>query len=321
MGLMSGPLFGGFILHNYSWRTIFLLNVPISFTVFLGGWLFIAGTIPKYINKNSGFDWFGAMLWGVVVTLAVILFNGHGIWNRYSFFLLVCLLCLVMILFFRFETTRKDPLIPVILLGKRYYRVAMLSVTLSFAVLFFVLILMPFYFNYVLGLTFDKIGYMMMAVPVSLFVVSPLSGRLFDRMGSKYLTFVGLFITGCAVLFLSAITEESSLPDIGWRLSLLGCGQSIFLSPNTASVLSRVRFEDTGISSGMLATCRNLGMLIGVAMVGMIFSFFFGTFTEGGQLGEFRVEQLPQFVRSFRYTLYVAAALAFAGSLISLQRE
>ena len=322
LGLMTGPLIGGFILHAYDWRTIFLLNVPISFTAFLFGWIFIAGTLPKYIKEDSRFDWFGAVLWCIVVSLTVVILNGHDVWKISQFLFLLFLLFGVTVFFLRWEFKRGDPLIPVILLRKKFYSVAMLSVTLSFAVLFFVLILMPFYFNYVLGLSFDKIGYMMMAVPVTLFVVSPLSGRLYDRMGSRYLTFMGMFVTGSAVIFLSAVTETSSLLDIGWRLSLLGCGQSIFLSPNTASVLSRVSLEDTGISAGMLATCRNLGMLLGVALVGMIFSYFFELLTDGQKLGGgYHIGLMPQFLQSFRYTFFVAAALAFSGAIISLRRR
>jgi MFS family permease len=180
---------------------------------------------------------------------------------------------------------------------------------------------MPLYLLYVAEYSFDRIGYMMMAVPVSLIIVSPLSGILFDRIGAKYLTLSGLFITGTAVFLLSAITETSSAADIAWRLVLLGCGQSIFLSPNTASVLSQVSFEDTGISAAMLATCRNLGMVIGAAAAGLIFSIFFQKFSGGMNLREYTAAQLPDFMRSFSYALYVAAAAAFLGSFLSLQRE
>lgn len=321
-GLMSGPLLGGFVLHHYGWRELFLVNVPVSGPVFLLGWFYLSAVRPAKVRGNRSFlDKIGAILWAAVISLLILLLSGHLDLTISAMLLIGLILCSMIIVLYRYERTQKEPFLPVALLQRRYYAIAMGSVLLSFVVLFFVLILMPLYLHYVLELSFDKIGYTMTAVPVSLFIVSPLSGRLFDRMGARYLTFAGLFITGSAVLLLASITETSSPADIAWRLALLGCGQSIFLSPNTASVLSRVKLEDTGISAAMLATGRNLGMVIGVATAGLIFSFLFQKYSGGGTLREYTAVQLPYFLSSFRYTLLLAAALAFLGSFISLRRE
>lgn len=321
MGLMSGPLLGGFILHNYSWRTIFLINVPISFSVFLFGWIFLAGTLPKYIDENFSFDWKGAILWIAMVGLVVVLLNGNLVNGSGLRILASALLMLVTIAIFYHESRQRDPLIPVSLLSQRFFGIAMITATLSFTVLFFVLILMPFFLRYILDLSFDKIGCTMIAVPVSLFVVSPAAGRLFDRFGAKYLTTIGMLVTGIAILLISTLSMNSSLLDIAWRLSLLGCGQSIFLSPNTASVLSKVTFQQTGITAGMLATCRNIGMLIGVALVGLIFGFLFSYFSDGMNLKNYTVQELPYFLKAFRLTLIPAAFISFGAALISYQRE
>lgn len=321
MGLMSGPLIGGFILHNYSWRMLFLLNLPISLTISVFGWMYMVGTLPKNINKHSKFDLLGSLSWIILISLAVVLLNQPTAVHPYLKVIGTLGIISIAIYFIRHEIKVVEPLLPVSLLRQHYYGIAMLCSTLSFAVLFFVLILMPFYLNYVAGLSFDKIGYMMMAVPVSLFVVSPLSGRLFDRFGAKYLTSIGMSVTAVAIYLLSRISFDASLADIAWRLALLGCGQSIFLSPNSASVLSRVTFQDTGITSGMLATCRNLGMLLGVALVGMIFSNLFEYFTGGILLRDYTAVHLQSFMRAFKYTLLVAALIAVCTAGLSLRRN
>jgi len=322
LGLLSGPLVGGFVLHSFNWRTLFLFNAPVSFIVFLFGWFFLAGTLPKHTGPVLDFDWKGAILWAVGVVMLVLLTNLQLLTSIYGYgYIIVCAVFGIWaFLFLRCQRRSENPLVPVFLLKQKYYFIAMIAVLISFCVLFFVLILMPFFFKYVMGLSSDRIGYMMMAVPVTLFVVSPLAGRMFDRFGARFLTSGGMLITTGAVLLLASITETSSLIDIGWRLALLGCGQSVFLSPNTASVLSRVEFDETGVSAGMLATSRNLGMLLGVSLVGLIFSWLYGNAT-GGDLGDFRPELLPQFLGAFRYSLYAAAFLAFTGSLISLIRK
>ena len=321
MGLMTGPLLGGYILHNYNWRTIFILNVPISLLVFLFGWQYLAGTLPKYTEKQNNFDWKGSVLWGVLISVSVLMLNGYFTRNVFGIFISICVIAVLILYFMYHEARQADPLIPITLIRRRYYGVAMVSAALSFAVLFFVLILMPFYLHYIKELSFDKVGYMMMAVPVSLFIVSPVSGRLFDRFGAVYLTVSGMVITGCAVLLLSMVNELSTLVDIGWRLSLLGCGQSVFLSPNTASVLSRVNQEDAGITAGMLATCRNMGMLVGVALVGLLFSKFYHYFSSGLTLTTYSMDQLPYFMKAFSSTLWIASLLAFITAIISYQRK
>ncbi len=321
MGLMSGPLFGGFIIHNFSWRTIFLITVPVSFSVFLFGWIFLAGTLPKYIDEKRKFDWGGSIFWAVVITCAVLLLN---IYPHGGFFIKIGGPLLLLGLFLAFilhESKQITPLFPIELLRKRYYAIAMFSSALSFSVLFIILILMPFYLSYVQGFTSDKIGYMMMAVPVTLFIVSPLSGRLFDKIGARYLTSGGLLVTCAAVILLAMVDTSSSSFDIGWRLSLLGCGQSIFLSPNTASVLSRVSRENTGTTSGMLATCRNLGMLTGVALTGMVFGTLYLYFSDGQHLKDYTPEMMSNFMISFRITLGLASFMAFGGAIISSKRE
>ena len=82
-----------------------------------------------------------------------------------------------------------------------------------------------------------------MAVPATIVVLSPLSGWLYDRIGARYLTTGGLVLSGLALLGLALLKATSSPLEIAGKLALLGAGQSIFLSPNSASVLSKVSEE------------------------------------------------------------------------------
>ncbi len=321
MGLMCGPLVSGFIIHNFNWRTIFIITVPVSVSVFLFGWIFLAGTLPKYIDEQRKFDWIGSVLWIVIIAFAVLLLNTY---NQGSLLLKIAGPLLFLCFLFCFilhELKQTDPLFPIELLQQKYYGIAMFTSALSFAILFVILILMPFYLNYVQGFSSVKIGYMMMSVPVTLFVVSPVAGRLFDRIGSRFLTSIGLLVSGVAVLLLATVNTSSTPFDVGWRLSLLGCGQSIFLSPNTASVLLRVSLEHTGTSSGMLATCRNLGMLTGVALAGMIFGALYYYFSDGQVFKDYNPLLVVEFMKSFKLTLCLTAVMAFLGAFVSSRRE
>ena len=219
------------------------------------------------------------------------------------------------------EKTRKSNILPLHLFGKSYYHIGLITAAISFGSLFVILLLMPFYLDYIKHLPADMIGLGMMALPLTLFVVSPSAGMLYDRLGSRYLTTAGLLLCLVALLLLISIDEKSSMIGIAFRLALLGMGQSMFLAPNSASLLSRIHDSDAGITSGLLATSRNLGMLIGAAFAGIVFAAWFSYFSSGAELRHFVPEQVPVFIQALRATFSCTAAVSLIAVIISWQRE
>jgi EmrB/QacA subfamily drug resistance transporter len=322
MGLMSGPVVSGFLISSYSWRALFLVTLPVSAVVLLtGSVVLMKKNVVSAPGKNRQFDWKGAFFWGTLIS-SIILY-GHFLpalspgLKVAGFFLLLFLSAL----FVWSEKTRKSTLLPLHLFAKNYYHIGLITAAISFATLFVVLILMPFYLDYIKGLPTDLIGLVMMAVPVTLFVASPTAGLLYDRFGSRYLTTGGLLLSCVALLTLTQLETDTSLIQISWRLSLLGLGQSIFLAPNTASLLSRSRDADAAITSGLLATSRNLGMLVGAAFAGIVFAAWFGYFAGGSELGDYHPGQAHSFLLAFRLTLFCTAFFSIAAASISWQRE
>jgi len=189
----------------------------------------------------------------------------------------------------------------------------------SFAVLFFVLILMPFYLARVLLLPPDRIGYVMMAVPLCVFVVSPVAGRLYDLFGARIVATGGLICCMAALFLLTHLTADSTPLAIAVRLALLGFGQAMFLSPNSASALGGVADELAGVTASLLATARNFGMLAGTALAGLTFALHFSAATGGLDMKEFVPSATPAFMlaltRSFGYALIISL-LSIAASLL-----
>jgi EmrB/QacA subfamily drug resistance transporter len=324
MGLLLGPLISGMLIHSYSWREIFLVTVPLSLIATLGGVLLFGK--ENFVQRSAAlrqhppFDWGGMFCWAGMISFAV-LFATHGqdtsgptlLAQGSAFFTFLLLLI-------RIEKITSHPLIPLPLFRRRPYAIAMFCAALSFAVLFVVLILMPFYLNYVLGLSPQKIGMVMMAVPIAVFFISPLSGRLYDFMGARLLTTAGLAIAACGLLSLCFLGLGNSPLDVVWRLALLGCGQALFLSPNSATVLANVSSEQTGVSSGLLATARNMGMLVGVSVAGLLFGILFRRLSGGLDLSQYGPSQDVYFVTAMRITFAVAAVFSVAGAWLSSLR-
>lgn len=322
-GLMSGPIVSGFLISSYSWRMIFLVSVPLCFVILLSGIVLYkqAGAVSVQPLNKRLFDWKGALLWATLV-ISLILYGNFlpvlgGRVKAAGFLWLL----LVLLLFIWAEKNRKSHILPLHLFGKSYYHIGMITAALSFCTLFVILLLMPFYLDYIKHLSADVIGLVMMAVPLTIFIVAPSAGMLFDRLGSRYLTTGGLLLSFLALLLLITIDENSGIVGIAFTLALLGMGQSMFLAPNTASLLSRIHDVDAGITSGLLATSRNLGMLVGAAFAGIVFAAWFSYFSSGGELREFTPAQVPLFIQALRATFSCTAAVSLVSVFISWQRE
>ncbi|HHD57149.1 MAG TPA: MFS transporter, partial [Desulfobulbaceae bacterium] len=216
---------------------------------------------------------------------------------------------LVWLFFIVHELRKKHPLFPVSLFRNRFYAMAMVSAMLSFTVLFFVLLLMPFYLSSVRRFPPDQVGYFMMAVPLCVFFVAPLAGRLHDIIGARIIASVGLACCLISLLFLTRLSVASSGLFIVSALALLGFGQAMFLAPNSAAALAGVPHEESGITSSLLATSRNMGMLLGTALAGFVFARVYGQLTGGMDIKDFTSGQTAQFIQALQQTFKTGALL------------
>lgn len=321
-GLLSGPFISGLLLSRFSWRAIFLVTLPVSITAYLVGRFFVLNRLPQIPAKIiSAFDWQGSFCWVAMVVL------GLSIFHRLDRFLtlanLVILACLVglVLVFIRIEKNSAHPILPISLLGKRYYWVAVLTAAISFATMFTVLVLVPFYLEYVILLPVETIGRIMMAVPATLILLSPASGWMYDRIGARFLTTAGLGLCCLALTGLAFLSAESTITEVTVKLAMLGAGQSVFLSPNSASVLSQVSEEQSGITSGILATARNFGMVTGATLAAALFSWWFTFYSGGGQLTDYTVVDRNAFILALRTTFLMTACCALLGGVFSARRE
>lgn len=338
LGLMTGPVVSGLLLHYLHWRTIFWVTVPVGLFFFVMTRKVLTELTRKCNGMGvaegvstirlKGTDSYGAILWACVVTLTLLLFThatslccGNGMYDSIFFTGGLILLVAGWIFFIRHERKHSVPFFPISLFKQRFFSMAMLSSTLSFGVLFFVLILMPFYLARVLGMTSDRIGYVMMAVPLSVFVVSPLAGRLHDGIGARIIATFGLFCCFVSLLLLTGLGAETSAWSIALRLVLLGFGQAMFLSPNSAAALAGVSEDQVGVTSSLLATARNFGMLAGTALAGLIFAVCFASATGGLDLKDYTPVHLESFLYGLKRTFQIGAAFSLISVIASWTRQ
>ncbi len=321
LGLMLGPVVSGILISAYGWQALFFFPLPFSVFILLFGYK-LSRTAPPPVT--SAFTWSildvaGAMIWILfIVSLVVGLktLNEIPLLALCSVGFSISLLCL----FCRYESRRQNPLIPIKLFGASYYRNAVISAFLSFCVLFLVIVLTPFYLDLIQGYSSIEIGKTMMALPVTLIVFSPLSGWLYDRYGSaEIISTIGLVCCGLAVTLMLRLDDTSNQIFIVCCLALLGSGQSLFLTPNSSSVLKIVPQDESGVTSGILATARNFGMMWGAAIVGTAFAIVYGLFNIN-MTGEGELDTLT-FLFCQRVILGIGLVLTLIGCYFSMTRH
>lgn len=321
-GLLTGPYICGQLLTLFSWRSIFLVTLPVSFAALLIGWFYIfPGLSSAQPRVQSPFDWQGSFCWGAIVGVGLAMLHRLDRLLTLSNGVLLILFLLLVGVFARVEKKAAAPILPISLLQKRFYWVAVLTAAISFAALFAVLVLLPFYLDYVSHLEVHQIGKVMMAVPATLILLAPISGWLYDKIGARFLTTAGLGLCCLALLGLASVTADSSMVAVTVQLALLGAGQSVFLTPNSASVLSQVGEEHAGITAGILATARNFGMVSGATLAAALFSWWFTFYSGGVEFVNYTVVDRNAFILALKTTFLMSACLTLLGAVFSARRE
>ncbi|MBU1567077.1 MAG: MFS transporter [Proteobacteria bacterium] len=323
-GLLAGPFISGLLLSMFSWREIFLVSLPVSIMVLFVGRFFILPRLSQPDAKQPMrpfvFDWRGSCCWVAMVVLGMVIFHRLDRFLSFANILSLVLFAGLVVAFIRIEKNAESPILPIGLLRKRFYWVAVLTAAISFATLFTVLVLVPFYLGYVIQLPVAQIGRVMMAVPATLILLSPLSGWLYDKIGARFLTTAGLGLCCLALIGLAALSADSSIAEITVKLALLGAGQSVFLTPNSASVLSQVGEEHAGITAGILATARNFGMVAGATLAAALFSWWFTFYSGGGHLADYTQNDRNAFILALKTTFLISACFALLGGIFSARR-
>jgi DHA2 family multidrug resistance protein-like MFS transporter len=151
--------------------------------------------------------------------------------------------------------------------------------------------------------------------PLAIAIVAPFAGRLADRYPVWILATLGLGVMSLGLALLAIMPANPSAIDIVWREIIAGMGFGFFQSPNNRELLSSVPRERAGTAGGMVATARLFGQSLGAALVAVVF----------GALGahEVFVSGAPhaEIAQAGPVTLWLAAGIAAAGAIVSVQRK
>ncbi|OGR26203.1 MAG: multidrug transporter [Desulfobacterales bacterium RIFOXYA12_FULL_46_15] len=320
-GLTIGPVAGGFILEYLSWRYIFYINIPIGFTAAIGG-MMILKDIRSAAGSGEPMDIKGSFLLILILSCFILFMTQWSKWGAFSLLSIscACTALLAGIGFAQNEYRTPYPLFDMALLRIRLFLFPVMGAALLFASLFVIVFLMPFYLTYPCGFPASKTGFIMIVPFLFLLVISPISGILYNKFGSRRLCFTGMTVLMLSLVSLLTVQPSQGILSLLWRIGLAGIGTALFVSPNNTVIMSSIPHDRRGIASGAVATARNIGMVTGVALAGLIFSASFSSLTHGAGLENYTPDLEPFFLSSFRRALMTGVILSIAGIFVTLVR-
>jgi EmrB/QacA subfamily drug resistance transporter len=276
VGISIGPTLGGIITQQFGWRWIFYVNVPLGAV----GVAASAMILPRdHRRVNGRVDWRGAALLAIGLggLTGTLSFGAEVGWTSAPLLYGAATAALALAGLYRHLGSKPEPIVDPRLFRNRTFALASLSLLLSFIGTAAVPVLMPFYFQQLRGWPAGRSGLLLTPLPVTVALLSPLSGALADRVGTKGLAAAGMLIAGAGLALLARIDETASVPRLEVLLSVIGAGQAIFRPPNNSALMGAVARDQQGAAAGVLATARVVGQCLGVAGAGALFATFGGS--------------------------------------------
>ena len=271
---VAGPTLGGLIVTNADWRWIFFLNVPVGIIALVGTFLVIPDVRT---GRQHRLDWIGVLLSSAALFAIVFgLIEGQRYdWSTIEGWLTIPMVIgagvALFIAFLAWERRQAEPLVPLGLFRDRNFSVMNWTGTAMSFGMQGIFIPITIYTQSVLGMSALQSGLTFAPMSLTAGIVAPFAGRLADRFGGKYLLMAGLALFGAGAAIVTALATTTSAQGIFiLPFVLTGVGLGLVFAPMTTVAMRDIRPAMAGAASGVLNTTRQLGSVIGAAVVGAV---------------------------------------------------
>jgi DHA2 family multidrug resistance protein len=266
---MLGPMMGGWITDNYSWRWIFYINLPVGILALIMSQMFIFD--PKYISRRSSrVDYWGIGLLAVGMgALQIMLDKGQeDDWFASHFITWLMVFAVGGLLFFVInELLENQPIVNLRVFRNRSYATGVFMMTVLGFVLYGSTVLIPIFLQQLLGYSALDAGVAMLPRGLGSFIAMPLVGILMSKIEPRKLLAVGFAVAAYSLWDLARINLNAGYWDIFWPQFIQGLSMGFLFVPLTTITHDTIPKEQMGNATSIFNLTRNIGASIGIAMV------------------------------------------------------
>jgi MFS transporter, DHA2 family, multidrug resistance protein len=269
-----GPVTGGWLLEHFWWGSVFLVNVPVVVVALVLGQLFVPTSRDP---AAPPVDVPGALLSiaGLVVLVWAII-EGPGGWTDPEILGGFALAAVLIGAFVLWERRTRFPMLDVSFFRNPRFSAASGAIMLTFFAMFGSLFLLTQFLQSILGYTPLEAGIRLLPMAGVMMVISPVSAKLVERIGSKIVVATGLSVGAVGLITASRLTAGATYPEVLSALVVLAAGLALVMPPATESIMGSLPLAKAGVGSAVNDTTRQVGGALGVAVLGSVMSSTYG---------------------------------------------
>jgi EmrB/QacA subfamily drug resistance transporter len=301
---IAGPTLGGFLVSTFGWRWIFFVNLPIGVIVLIASFVLIPSVRQERRHRMD--------VGGVLIATAALFCFAFALtegqryhWNVWIWALAAASVVLLVIFLLQQRTQQgNEPLVPFSLFRDRNYSILNFiaaAVSIGMVGMFLPLTI---YLQSVLGYSALKSGLVMAPMSVISMFIAPISGRLSDRIGGKYILMSGLALYGLGMAWIVTLAEPTTdWPSFLPCLVVSGVGVGCVFAPMATEAMRGIEPRMAGAASGVYNTVRQIGSVVGGAAMGAILQNQLATSLRHQatvRAGELPPQARGQFVQGFQ---------------------
>ncbi len=269
VGPAIGPTLGGYIVDNASWPLIFYINIPIGIVAFLMTMMFIPN--PKYIERSkAGLDWIGLSFMTIgLASLQYVLERGeHDDWYDSSTITILTIVAVVALIVFVWRMLReRQPLVNLKVFRHPSFTIGNILGIISGFGLFGTALILPLFFQTILGFTAFDTGLMLLPGALSTAVSMMIVGRILNRIDGRASIAFGFLIFGLSTWMLGGLSTDAGFWDVFWPRLIQGFGLGFLFVPLSTITLGDIPISEMAGATGVYTLVRQLGGSLGIAIL------------------------------------------------------
>jgi DHA2 family multidrug resistance protein len=270
---VAGPILGGWLVDDFSWNWVFLINAPVGIVF---GW-YSWKLLRRYQEREARnpFDVIGLVLLVVwVAALQLMLDEGKNLdWFESTQIIGLAITALVgFAAFLVWELHEKHPIVDLRVFRHRGFTAAVLTITVAYAAFFGVSVLTPLWLQSFMGYTATDAGLATAWTGVTAFLVAPIVAGAGGKRDPRMLVFIGVLWMGLVTLWRTIANTDMGFWDVAVPLMVMGFALPFFFIPTTTIALGSVHEQEMDSAAGLMNFLRTLSGAFATSMVTTVWS-------------------------------------------------